>query len=230
MRDALWLRHVRTAIFDVDGTLIDSNDAHVQAWAAALRTHRLPADANEIARLIGMGSDKVIAALAHVDESSSLGQSIAREKREVFAARLPSLQAMPGARALLEYLRGRGITLTVATSAGDAEVQALVKQAGIADLLADRTSKDDAAESKPAADIVESALARVGAEAATSVMVGDTPYDIEAARRAGIPSIALRCGRFWTDADLAGARVIRDDPADMLAFWREQSQEKVRVP
>ena len=96
-------------------------------------------------------------------------------------------------------------------------MRAILEQGGLADLFSAHTSKDDAEESKPDPDIVIAALARADARPEFTVMVGDTPYDIEAAHRAGIAAIALRCGGYWTDADFAGAIHIYDDPAAMLA-------------
>ena len=110
--------------------------------------------------------------------------------------------------------------MAVATSAGDDEVAALLAQAGVDDLLQTRASKDDAARSKPDPDIVHAALSRADAEADGAVMVGDTPYDLKAANRAGIPAIALRCGGTWTDVDLAEAIAIFDDPAALLDHWQ----------
>jgi phosphoglycolate phosphatase-like HAD superfamily hydrolase len=108
----------------------------------------------------------------------------------------------------------------VATSADEQEMHALLEQADVADLIPGRTSKDDAGSSKPDADIVRAALARVSAPRAGAVMIGDTPYDNEAARRAGIDAIALRCGGYWSDAKLDRAAAVFDDPADLLAHWQ----------
>jgi HAD superfamily hydrolase (TIGR01509 family) len=124
----------------------------------------------------------------------------------------------PGARSLLAYLRNRDIDLVVATSADDREMRAILEQGGLADLFSEHTTKDDAAESKPDPDIVLAALRRSGARPQSTVMVGDTPYDIQAARRAGVAAIALRCGGYWTDADLHGAIDIYDDPSALLAL------------
>jgi HAD superfamily hydrolase (TIGR01509 family) len=208
-----------TVLLDIDGTLIDSNGAHVAAWAEALRAHDLPADEHQLRRLIGVGSDKLLPAVAGVDEQSSLGQSISARKRGAFAAKLPALAPTPGARALLEHLTARGVKLAVATSAGADEVHAILRQAGVDDLLGERVTKDDAGESKPSADIVEAALASCHARPETTVLIGDTPYDIEAAARAGVASIAVRCGGYWRDEALRGAEAICDDPADLLSHW-----------
>jgi HAD superfamily hydrolase (TIGR01509 family) len=158
--------------------------------------------------------------VAHVNEHSELGQAITLRKKAIFETLLPGLQPTLGARALLEYLRDRGVTVVIATSADDREMSALLQRAGVSDLVPARTSKDDAQESKPDPDIVQAALAKAHARPESSVMVGDTPYDIEAAARSGIGAIALRCGGYWTDHSLRGAREIFDDPEALLAFWR----------
>jgi HAD superfamily hydrolase (TIGR01509 family) len=155
--------------------------------------------------------------VAHLEEDSPEGRAIAARKKAVFSERLPSLQPTPGARALVEHLRRQGVDLVIATSAGDEEMKALLAQAGVADLISLRTSKDDASESKPDPDIVHAAMQRSRARPESTVMIGDTPYDIEAATRAGIRTIALRCGGYWKDADLRGASAIYDDPEALLA-------------
>lgn len=208
-----------TVLFDVDGTLVDSNAAHAQTWTQALVEHGVDVDLAAIRPLIGMGGDKLLPAVAHVEESSPRGAAMARRKKELFKAKVPALRPTPGARALLEFLRDHGVTLVVATSAGDREMQAILEQAGLYDLFSAHTSKDDAEESKPDPDIVLAAMERADARPESTVMVGDTPYDIEAAARAGIPAIALRCGGHWTDADLQGAIHIFDDPAALQAWW-----------
>jgi len=210
----------RTVLFDVDGTLVDSNGAHAEAWAQAFVEHGVKVDAAHIRPLIGMGGDKLLPAVAHVEETSPLGTAIANRKMQLFSIILPSLRATAGARSLLEYLRDQRVDRVVATSAGEQEMRAILEQAGLDGLFSEHTSKDDAEESKPDPDIVHAALARGGGRPELAVMVGDTPYDIEAARRAGVAAIALRCGGHWTDADLRGATDICDNPAALLASWR----------
>jgi phosphoglycolate phosphatase-like HAD superfamily hydrolase len=99
-------------------------------------------------------------------------------------------------------------------------MHALLAQARVDDLLTVRTSKDDAEESKPDPEIVQAALKRAGATTDRTLMIGDTPYDVEAAARAGLPTIALRCGGYWPDRALSGAQQIFDDPADLLDHWQ----------
>jgi HAD superfamily hydrolase (TIGR01509 family) len=213
-------------LFDVDGTLIDSNAAHAETWAQALREHGIDVEVDRVRRLIGMGGDKLLPAVAHITDDSDVGKAIARRKKEVFATLLPGLNATRGARALLDYLRKQQVELIIATSADDRELSALLRQAGVDDLFPDRATKDDAKDSKPDPDIVHAALAKSSASPEQTAMIGDTPYDIEAATRAGIKAIALRSGGYWRDSDLAGAVQISDDPQDLLDHWRDAAEPR----
>ena len=209
----------RTLLFDVDGTLIDSNGAHAEAWTTAMREYGVEVNVDQIRRMIGMGGDKILPAIAHVSEDSDQGQSITRRKKQIFNSLLPFLQPTHGARPLVEYLRDQHIDLVIATSADEREMAALLERAGVADLIPQRTSKADAQASKPDPDIVHAALVQSNAQPKYTALIGDTPYDIEAADRAGIDAIALRCGGYWPDDSLRGAVKIFDDPQALLAYW-----------
>jgi HAD superfamily hydrolase (TIGR01509 family) len=213
-------QRVEAVLFDIDGTLIDSNGAHAQSWTQALGEHGIAVDVEYIRRLVGMGGDKLLPLVARVSEESEAGRAIAKRKKDIFGSLLPGLEPTPGARQLVAYLREQHVDVVIATSADDRETNQLLERAGVDDLIPQRASKDDAERSKPDPDIVRAALARSHARPETSVMVGDTPYDIEAARRAGISAFALRCGGYWTDAALQAADGIFDDPAALLAHWR----------
>jgi HAD superfamily hydrolase (TIGR01509 family) len=202
-------------IFDVDGTLVDSNDAHTRAWVEALRAHGRPADFERVRRLIGMGGDKLLPAAAGLSADSEEGEAVGKRRGQVFREReLPRLQPFPGAHDLLRALKGRGFRLVVASSAEKAELESLLRIAGAEGLLEGKTSGDDVERSKPDPDAVSAALRRLGASPREAVMIGDTPYDVEAARRAGVDCIGFRCGG-WGDADLAGAIAIYDGPLDL---------------
>jgi len=206
-------------LLDVDGTLLDSNDAHALAYQEALRAHGIEQSFDRIRHLIGMGSDRILPMLAGVDPESDLGRRIQEKKRAVFRERyLPELRPTRGARELLEHLRARGLKPVAASSASGKELHMLLKAANVDDLVEAATSSDDADESKPAPDIVEAAVLRSGLPQEQLIMIGDTPYDVEAARRAGVGIIALRSGG-WEDEDLSGALVTYDDPADLLAHF-----------
>ena len=188
----------------------------------ALRTHGYVIPFEEVRPLIGMGGDKLVPKLTGLDAESGEAERLSETRSALFLEReLPTLRPTRGARALLERLTSLGMELVIATSATSSEVQALLEQAGVADLIPLASSADDADRSKPDPDIVQAALRMSGSLAAHSVMVGDTPYDVEAAARARVPSIALRCGGWWSDEALRGATAIYDDPAALLARLEE---------
>lgn len=208
----------RSVILDIDGTLVDSNEAHVQAWVTALAEHGFDVPAEKIRRLIGMGGDNLLPAAIGVEKDSERGKPIAERHDELFKERLPTLKPFPRVRELLERMKADGLRLVVATSSEPDQMKALLDIAGVADLLEDAASKGDAESSKPEPDIVQAALDRLDLPAGEAVMLGDTPYDVEAAGKIGIGTIALRCGGF-TDEDLGRAIAIYDDAADLLARY-----------
>ena len=211
----------RAAILDVDGTLIDTNDAHAHAWVDVCNEFGFPVAFGKVRELIGMGGDRVLPALTGLSEESETGQKMKERRGKVFRERyLPSCRPFPGARALLERMAGDGLRLVVATSASADDLKALLKAAGVADLIEAKASSSDAQESKPAPDIVEAALENAGVPAAEAVMLGDTPYDVKAANRAGVRCVALRSGG-WDDAALLDAAAIYQDTADLLAHYDE---------
>lgn len=209
----------RAVIFDVDGTLVDSNDAHAAAWRDVLRDFGFERAFGEIRRLIGMGGDKLLPALTGSSADSDLGKRIREARsRRFHDAFVDKLRPFPGVRALLARIAGDGFRLGIASSARQDELDRLLEIAGVDDLIDRQTSSDDVDASKPDPDAVHAALAKLGVPAGAATMVGDTPYDVQAAARAGVAMIALRCGG-WADADLAGARAIFDDASDLLARY-----------
>jgi len=208
-------------IFDVDGTLVDSNDAHARAWIEAFAEHGITVAYDSVRRAIGMGSDKLMPLVAGIKEDSADGKKISKRRAEIFkTVSLPRLQPFPRARDLVARLAHDGFTLAVASSAKEDELQPLLEVAGVADLIPTRTSSDDADRSKPDPDIVAAAVKRTGCSHERTVMIGDTPYDVEAAKRAGIQIIAFTCGG-WTRQDLSGAVAVYADPADLLSKYEE---------
>lgn len=207
---------LKAVLLDVDGTLVDSNEGHAAAWREALRRHGFDVELATIRPLIGMGGDKMLPLLTGHEEGSPAGRRIAEDRTAIFLAEhLPRIAPFPGVRDLVSRMRHEGLTIVVASSASDEELGALLRVAGIADLLSDSTSSDDADRSKPDPDIVHAALQRAGASPVEALLVGDTRYDVEAGRRAGIPVIALRSGGSPEDA-FAGAAAVYDGPADLL--------------
>jgi HAD superfamily hydrolase (TIGR01509 family) len=220
---------LRGALLDVDGTLIDSNAAHARAWSEALREAGVWVSVDRLRWLIGMGGDKILPQVASIDADSALGRRLGARRQQLFQQRhLPHCEPQPGARALLRRLSGDGLRCIVASSAQAEELTPLLHRAGVADLIDAAATSGDAEESKPDPDIVQAALRRGGIAAHQAVMLGDTPYDVEAALRAGVPIIALRCGG-WDAASLAGAVAVYDDPADLLRNFAD-SPFAGRVP
>lgn len=215
------MAHDRGVILDVDGTLIDSNDAHARAWSDAGERLGYHIPFEEVRPLIGMGGDRVMPMLTGVESDSEEGRELSEARSEIFKQRyLPEIQAFPRVRELVERLSDDGFDLVVASSASADDLEDLLQVAGVLDLIRSSTSADDADESKPAPDIVEEAISRANVDRQRLVMIGDTPYDVEAARRARVPLVAVRCGG-WDDAELEGAAAVFDDPADLLDHYED---------
>ena len=203
-------------ILDVDGTLVDSNDAHARAWIEAFAEHGVAVPFEKVRRAIGMGGDKLMPAVAAIEEDSALGGRIGDRRAAIFRDKyLPHIRPFPRVRELLERFLAEGLALAVASSAKEDELRQLLKIARVDDLLHATTSSDDAERSKPDPDIVAAAIKQVKADRGRSAMLGDTPYDGEAAQRAGIAFVGVECGG-WRRSDLIGAVEVYASPADLL--------------
>ncbi len=199
-------------IFDVDGTLVDSNDAHAHAFVQAFRDFGHEIAFDPVRRLIGKGSDKLIPELV-----GRYDEAVAERKKVIFRERcLPGLRPFAGVEELLQYLKEKGLKLAVASSAGKDELDALLEVARARRCFDTTSDADDAERSKPDPDIVSAAVRKIGLAPERCVVVGDTPYDAQAARKAGVAFIGVRCGGRWRDEDLQPALSILDGPADLL--------------
>ncbi|MDP8999112.1 MAG: HAD family hydrolase [Myxococcota bacterium] len=216
------MQPLRGVLLDVDGTLLDSNDAHARAWLDAFDEFGLrgvPFDA--VRTRIGKGGDKLLIETVGIDEDSDEGRRIVQRRRAIFNDKyLPRVGPFPMARELLEQMRDHGLKRIVATSASKQELRGLLDAANVGDLIDAESTSSDANASKPDPDIVRAAIARAGLHADELLMLGDTPYDVAAARGAGVATIALRCGG-WRDDELRGAIAIYQHPADLLAHYEE---------
>lgn len=209
-----WAR-CRGVIFDVDGTLIDSNDAHASAFVEALREHGYGTEFDTVRRLIGMGSDKLIPRAVGRPVSPEQQKSIGNRKKEIFHSRfLPRLRPFAGVRGFIEQLKQKGKRLGIATSAESDELSSLLRVAGVEDYFDRTATAGDAEESKPDPDIVQAAVKRLGLKPDCLVMIGDTPYDIDAGRRAGVPVIGVTCGG-WAESALSGAVLVVNDVQEL---------------
>jgi len=205
------------ALLDLDGTLLDSNAAHASAWHDAITAAGYPpVPLDKLRALIGVGADKLLRFALGVDRRDSEWRRITALRRRIFRETyLDTLRPFPGVRALLRALRDAGWLPVIATSASSAEVDGLLRRTGVGDLVTDVVSASHYMPSKPDPDIFELALRRVRCERESARVLGDTPYDLMAAARARLRSVALRCGG-WSDSALAQADAIFDDPLDLL--------------
>jgi HAD superfamily hydrolase (TIGR01509 family) len=210
---------LKGVIFDIDGTLVDSNDAHAQSWVETFAEAGYEVPFEVVRPLIGMGADKLLPKTIGIRHDSEHGKKLLERRSEIFREKyLPRLQPLPGARALVHRVRDEGLKAIVATSAKDEELKGLLKAAKVEDLIEERATASDAKRSKPDPDIVEAAIVESGVSANNAVMIGDTPYDVEAATRASVRIIAFRSGG-WDDESLKGAAQIYDGPADLVAHY-----------
>jgi HAD superfamily hydrolase (TIGR01509 family) len=210
---------LKGVIFDVDGTLVDSNDAHAESWVDTFAEAGYDVPFNVVRPLIGMGADKLLPKTIGVSNDSDVGKKLISRRSEIFRQKyLPRLRPLSGSRDLVKRVRSDGLKAIVATSAKDEELRGLLKAAQVEDLMEERATASDAKRSKPDPDIVKAAIAEANTPPNQLVMIGDTPYDIEAATRANVTVIGFRSGG-WKDADLKGAAEVYDGPADLLARY-----------
>lgn len=210
------------AILDVDGTLVLSNDAHAQGWVEAFAAFGYEVKFEQVRPLIGMGGDQIVPKFAPgLDSKEGKGKEIADRRKELIINKFGSnLVPTNGARELLQKMQQEGLRLLIATSATSQELSVLLKAARVDDLLSqdEAATSSDAEKSKPEPDIVEVALSKLRMQPDSTVMLADTPYDIESADKAGVGVIAFRCGGF-DDSQLKDAIAIYNDPADLLAQY-----------
>ena len=211
----------RAVLIDIDGTFVDSNPSHAMAWRDACQDFGFIQVTYEKAKpLIGMGSDKIIKELTGLEKDSTLAKELISHRMEIFKTKyLPNLQPFPKARELLMKMSEGGLRMIVATSAKDDEMEAILKQADLNDLCDTRTSGSEARHSKPDPDIISAAIDKCDDIPKEQIlMLGDTPYDIESAKRAGIRIVAVTCGG-WSRESLQGAEEIYEGPADILEHY-----------
>lgn len=213
------MNQVDGVIFDVDGTLVDSNDAHAQAWADAIKETGRPITFEIVRTLIGMGSDKLLPHVTDLSPDSPQAKAISQRQGQIFKQHyLSTLKPMHGARELVEQLKSDGFQLAIASSARKDELDPLLDIAGVRGLFDEKAIASDAPKSKPSPDVVSAALQRLTLDPVSVVLIGDTPYDVEAGLAAGVQVLALRCGG-WNDDALIGALSVYQDPADLLAHY-----------
>jgi HAD superfamily hydrolase (TIGR01549 family) len=195
----------RAAILDVDGTLVDTNYHHALAWYRAFRRHGITLPLWRLHRHVGMGGDKYVAALAGDDIEERLGDDLRDAWEEIFNATIDEVAALEGARELIAELKNRGYKVVLASSSVEDHLDHFLDLLDVRELADAWTMKDDVEASKPEPDLVEAAIEKAGTRDA--VMLGDTPWDVEAARKAGITTVCVMTGGF-SKQELADAGAV----------------------
>jgi phosphoglycolate phosphatase-like HAD superfamily hydrolase len=203
-------------LLDVDGTLVDSNDAHAHAWVEALAKFGHEVTFARVRQLIGMGGDRLVEAATGLSRDSKANKRIGDARSDIFLERwLHTVRPIQGARTLVLRLRSEGYQYALASAAKTEELEPLIELADIADLVPNRTTSSDVENSKPDPDTIEAALAKLTCvERSQAVMVGDTPYDVLAARQANVAIIGVTSGG-WSAEALTGAIAIATGPAEL---------------
>ena len=215
---------IKAVIFDIDGTLVDSVDLHARAWQETFRHFGKEIPYERVRHQIGKGGDQLMPVFFSKEELDERGSEMEKYRGELFKREyLPRVRAFPRVRELFQKLKDEGFRLALASSAKEDELGTYKKLARIEDLVEEETSSDDADKSKPHPDIFEAVLERLGdIEPLEAVVVGDTPYDAQAAGKLGLRTLGVLSGGF-PEAELkaAGCVQIYQDPADLLARYEE---------
>jgi HAD superfamily hydrolase (TIGR01509 family) len=214
----------RAVIFDVDGTLVDSVDLHARAWQEAFREFGREIEFEKVRHQIGKGGDQLMPVFFSQEELDKFGDEMEKYRGELYKrAYLAHVRPFPKVRELFERIVRDGNRIALASSAKEDELGVYKDLANVSDLVEEETSKDDVAKSKPHPDIFAAALARLGdVDHSRAVVVGDTPYDAEAAGKINLKTVGVLCGGF-PEAELraAGCVAIFRDPADLLARYEQ---------
>jgi HAD superfamily hydrolase (TIGR01509 family) len=209
---------VAIAILDIDGTLVDTNYQHAIAWYRAFRRHDIVLPVWRIHRHVGMGGDQVIEALTDERTETDLGDAIRGVEKDLYLELIDEVEPMAGARELISELGRRGNVVVLASSAKENEVERYLELLDARELADAWTTSADVEATKPAPDLVNSALDKVGGSAQDAVMVGDTPWDVMAAHRAGVGTLAVLSGGFAVEElRQSGARDVFESVADLRA-------------
>ncbi|QCR42377.1 HAD family hydrolase [Curtobacterium sp. SGAir0471] len=207
-------------LFDIDGTLADSNYAHVDAWWRAFRAAGESVDAWRIHRAIGMDSGRLLAELLP-DASDEVRDEAKQFHTAFYSEHMPQLRLLPGARELLEAVADAGHAVVLATSAPESELSVLRDLLDASAWVTAETSSEDVEQAKPAPGIIQVALDKVGVAADRAVMVGDAMWDVESSGKVGLPCVGVMTGGIGGDELRgAGAAAVYDDAAAVLAAFQ----------
>lgn len=212
---------LKAIIFDVDGTLVDSNELHARAWQDAFEHFGKELSIEQIRTHIGKGGDLLVPDLLNAREMQKFAEDLKDFRKKLFRDRyLEQVQPFDGVRDALQNLKERGFALYLASSADADEVEHFIGLLGIEDVIEGATSAEDAEFSKPSPEIFQAAREKLGTAVESTLTVGDTPYDVLASHRASIPIAAVLSGGFDRNT-LDKAEFIFDDLADLLRRFHE---------
>ena len=212
---------VKAAFFDVDGTLIDSVDQHAEAWVETFAHFGTRVSFKDVRAQIGKGGDQLMPVFLSAEFIERHGKEVEAFRGDLFKrAYLKGLKPFAEVRALVERVKRDGLRVVLVSSAKADELGKYAEIAEISDLVDVSVSSADAENSKPSPDIVEAALKKTGVRPSEALMIGDSPYDAEAAIKVGVQSVGVLCGGF-AEADLraAGCGAIYRDPAELLRTY-----------
>lgn len=217
-----------TAVLDIDGTLLDSTYHHTLAWSRAFAHVGREVPAWRIHRHIGMGGDRLVAAVAGDEAEEQVGDAVRERWEQEYDALLDQTRLFDGARDLLAALRGAGLRVVLASSSIPRHAEHALELLDASSAADAWTTADDAEESKPDPEILDEALGRVDGRRA--VMIGDAVWDVDAALRRDIPTLGLRSGGFGAAELLeAGAVAVYDDPRDLVEHLAEALDQAARA-
>ena len=213
---------IEAVIFDIDGTLVDSVDLHAQAWCVAFKKFGKNVEFDAVRFQIGKGADQLLPVFLSPAELAQFGKALDDYRSNLYKKDyLPKVKPFPKVRELFQRILQDGKRIALASSAKGDELKTYKEIAQIEDLIHAETSSDSAEKSKPHPDIFDAAIEELGdLPRSHAIVVGDTPYDAEAAGKAGLRTIGMLCGG-WSEKDLreAGCIAIYRDPADLLANY-----------
>lgn len=214
---------IEALLCDIDGTLVDSNWLHAAAWRDAFADEDIPLGIEEIRRQIGKGGDELVPVFVPEERCEEIGERLKKERQKIFEDEyLDQVKALPMAREFLVRLKEAGIRLSLASSCDKKSLKAYKKIVGMDDLVDEDVTADDAERAKPHPDIFQAALKKLGVAPERAIALGDTPYDAEAAGKAGVKTIGVESGG-WSRAELqeAGCIAVYKDVAELLKQFDE---------
>ena len=203
--------HLQALLFDIDGTLVDTNELHVRCWLEAFEHFGKKLDVDVVRHQIGKGGDLLVPDLLNAKEMRRFGKELQKYRGELYTKQyMPRAKPFDGARETLETLHAGGVRIALASSSNEGEVEYYTQLLDVEKLIEGSTSKKDAEHSKPSPEIFVAAIERIGADEARTFAVGDTPYDILAAHRIPLPIVAVLSGGFEREL-LAKSEFLFDD-------------------